>query len=122
MTLIYKDEEHTVRALGDTGSSVPVMSLSKAREWIPERSLADNPDFSAEERRNLKDFFMPFTAGTRACIGRNLAYMEVSIALAALVMAFEWKMADGPLEKNFGQFERITSNPTFLNVKAKPLM
>lgn len=66
---------------------------------------------------------MPFTAGTRACIGRNLAYMEVSIALAALVMAFEWKMADGPLEKkNFGQFERITSNPTFLNVKAKPLM
>ncbi|OQE19898.1 hypothetical protein PENSTE_c014G00642 [Penicillium steckii] len=102
-------------------STIAVYS-QRLGKWIPERWLADNPDFSAEERRNLKDFFMPFTAGTRACIGRNLAYMEVSIALAALVMAFEWKMADGPLEKNFGQFERITSNPTFLNVKAKPLM
>ncbi|KAE8358132.1 cytochrome P450 [Aspergillus caelatus] len=96
--------------------------FSKPHEWIPERWLADNPDFTSEERQNLKDFVLPFTAGTRACIGRNLAYMEVSIALAALVMAFEWKMADGPFEENFGQFERITSNPTKLNVKAIPLV
>ncbi|THC94257.1 hypothetical protein EYZ11_006266 [Aspergillus tanneri] len=75
--------------------------FSKPREWIPERWLADNPDFTDVERRNLKDFVMPFTTGTRACIGRNLAYMEISITLAALVMSFEWKMADGPIEDNF---------------------
>lgn len=84
--------------------------------------MAGNPDFSDEERCNLKDFVMPFTTGTRACIGRNLAYMEVSIAMAALVMAFEWRMPDGLIEENFGQFERITSNPTKLNIKTKPLM
>lgn len=62
---------------------------------------------------------MPFTTGARACIGRNLAYVEVSIALAALVMAFEWRMGDGEVEKSFGQFERITSNPTMWFVRAK---
>ncbi|EXL60719.1 hypothetical protein FOCG_00012 [Fusarium oxysporum f. sp. radicis-lycopersici 26381] len=95
--------------------------FSKPLEWIPERWLPENPDFTDIERHNLKDFVMPFTAGARACIGRNLAYMEVSIGLAALVLSFEWKMAHGPVEENFGQFERITSNPTKLYVKAFPL-
>ncbi|KAL2113409.1 hypothetical protein VUR80DRAFT_4025 [Thermomyces stellatus] len=92
----------------------------KPREWTPERWLPDNPDFTDTERRNLKDYVMPFTAGPRACIGRNLAYMKISIALAALVLSFEWFMDDGPVEDNFGQFERITSNPTKLIVKAIP--
>ncbi|KAI8241090.1 hypothetical protein K4K55_012908 [Colletotrichum sp. SAR 10_96] len=87
-------------------------------EWIPERWLPANPEFSDAERNNLKDFVMPFTAGSRACIGRNLAYMEVSIGLAALILSHEWKMAEGPREENFGQFERITSNPTKLLVVA----
>lgn len=91
--------------------------FTKPLEWIPERWMPENPDFTDEERHNLRDFVMPFTTGTRACIGRNLAYMEVSIAMAALVLSFEWKMPDGPLENHFGQFERITSNPTKLFVK-----
>lgn len=33
MTLLYNDQEHPVRVLLDTGSSVPVMSLPKARQW-----------------------------------------------------------------------------------------
>lgn len=33
MTLIYNDKEHQVKVLMDTGSSVPVMSFSKARQW-----------------------------------------------------------------------------------------
>ncbi|OJJ02061.1 hypothetical protein ASPVEDRAFT_887673 [Aspergillus versicolor CBS 583.65] len=96
--------------------------FSRPREYIPERWIAGNEDFSDEERRNLKDYVMPFTTGTRACIGRNLAYMEVSVAIAALVMAFEWRLPDGGVKENFGQFERITSNPTKLNVIAKPVM
>jgi len=33
MTLLYNDQEHEVRALLDPGSSIPVMSLTKARKW-----------------------------------------------------------------------------------------
>ncbi|RAK93773.1 cytochrome P450 [Aspergillus costaricaensis CBS 115574] len=96
--------------------------FSKPREWIPERWLADSEGFGgASERANLKEYVMPFTTGARACIGRNLAYMEVSIALAALVMQFEWMLGEGGPEECFGQFERITSNPTKLVVRVRPV-
>lgn len=45
-------------------------------EWKPERWL-DDEEAMEHERKNLKDFVLPFTLGGRACIGRNLAYMEV---------------------------------------------
>ncbi|KAH8156761.1 hypothetical protein CIB48_g11490 [Xylaria polymorpha] len=33
MTLIYNGQEHPVRVLLDCGSTVPVMSFSKAQQW-----------------------------------------------------------------------------------------
>ncbi|RYC57897.1 hypothetical protein CHU98_g8309 [Xylaria longipes] len=33
MTLVYNDQEHPVKVLLDPGSTVPVMSFSKARQW-----------------------------------------------------------------------------------------
>lgn len=33
MTLLFNDKEHVVRVLLDTGSSVPIMSVSLARKW-----------------------------------------------------------------------------------------
>lgn len=49
-------------------------------EWKPERWLQDS-EVSEAERKNLQNFVLPFTLGGRACIGRNLAYMEVSIPI-----------------------------------------
>jgi benzoate 4-monooxygenase len=95
--------------------------FAKPKQWIPERWLADSADFSETERANLKEFVMLFTTGSRACIGQNLAYMEVSIALAALVKAFEWELGDGGVDECFGQFQRITSNATKLIVRARPI-
>lgn len=93
--------------------------FSRAGEWVPERWMAGEAGFGEAERGHLTEYVMPFTTGARACIGRNLAYVEVSTALAALVMAFEWRMGEGEVEGCFGQFERITSNPTMLFVRAK---
>ncbi|KAK4182060.1 hypothetical protein QBC35DRAFT_346536, partial [Podospora australis] len=33
MTLIYNDAEHPVRVLLDPGSTIPVMSITQARQW-----------------------------------------------------------------------------------------
>ncbi|KAF2765375.1 cytochrome P450, partial [Teratosphaeria nubilosa] len=64
----------------------------KPLTYLPERWLVDSAESSEEERKNLKDYVLPFTLGPRACIGRNLAYMEMSICLAALVMKFEFQI------------------------------
>ncbi|KAK5949657.1 hypothetical protein OHC33_009254 [Knufia fluminis] len=90
----------------------------KAHEWIPERWTPENPDLLPGEWQNLKDFVLPFTLGGRACIGRNLAYMELSICLAALVMAFEWKI-DAQHEREFVHFERFNSSAVRLIVSAR---
>ncbi|KAH7127474.1 cytochrome P450 [Dactylonectria macrodidyma] len=49
--------------------------FTKPLEWIPERWMADNPDFTDTERRNLKDFVMPLRLGREPA----LAYLEISI-------------------------------------------
>ncbi|CEL09163.1 hypothetical protein ASPCAL12303 [Aspergillus calidoustus] len=89
-------------------------------EFIPERWLATDGDSDVDrkEAQNLKNFCIPFSLGPRACIGRNLAYMEVSIVVAALVLNFEWELAEpGSVMETIERFNR---GPKELFVKAKP--
>jgi benzoate 4-monooxygenase len=93
-----------------------------AATWKPERWLSDEDggDASDEERANLKEFVVPFSLGPRACIGRNLAYMELSICIASLVMAFEWELADRSDEIKY--HERFNCNPIALPVRARKIV
>lgn len=47
-------------------------------EFLPERWLGENGV-------KLQRGFIPFSSGARACVGRNMAYMEVTLTVAALV-------------------------------------
>lgn len=55
----------------------------------PERYLGDN-----------KEVFQPFSFGLRNCIGRSLAYMEMKITLARLIVAFDMELMPESLEWN----------------------
>lgn len=90
----------------------------KPLEFIPERWLPEE-EFGQDEqeRQNLKDYAIPFSLGPRACIGRNLAYMELSIVIAALVLNFEWELAEEG--KEMDTIERFNCNPKELMVKAR---
>lgn len=124
----------------DVTVSAPLYNIHKdARlftlpdDFVPERWLdaptaaklgvSDSYHLSFEsQHENLKDFVLPFSLGGRACIGRNLAYMELSIVIAALILGFEWeiaaeKHADGKMDV----YERLNSNPKNLWVRARPI-
>lgn len=91
----------------------------KAREFIPERWIPGEPfGQDAVEMQNLKDYSIPFSMGPRACIGRNLAYMEISITVAALILNFEWELAG--TDNDMDIIERFNCNPKFLKVRATP--
>lgn len=101
-----------------------------ADQYIPERWLAhedcddgnngnNNTMTSLEERRNLQDYVLPFSQGPRACIGRNLAYMELSVCITALVLAYEWSLPVSGFELR--HHERFNCNPIELLVTAKKL-
>jgi benzoate 4-monooxygenase len=87
-------------------------------EFIPERWIPEDT-FGADkhEPQNLKQYCIPFSMGPRACIGRNLAYMEVAIVIAALVLNFEWELAQPEME--YQTVERFNWNPRDLMVKAR---
>ena len=110
----------------DVTVSVPLFSLHRDPNlfpdplaFIPERWLPDDEVYtpSERERRNLKEFVLPFSLGGRACIGRNLAYMELSIVIAALVMGFEWELRVEGQEMEY--VERLNRNPKSLWVRAR---
>ncbi|KAL1862347.1 hypothetical protein Plec18170_001173 [Paecilomyces lecythidis] len=114
-----------------TTISVPLYSLHRdeslfkdANNFIPERFLKDdNPDRDGfvtdpQEVQNLKDYCVPFSVGGRACIGRNLAYMELSMVIAALVLGFEWELPDSTHELRM--IERFNCNPKELKIRAQP--
>lgn len=83
-------------------------------QYKPERWLSEG---NGKELKNLKNYCIAFSLGPRACIGRNLAYMEVSIVIAALVLNLEWELAEPGRE--MPMVERFNCNPRELMVRAK---
>jgi cytochrome P450 len=53
----------------------------------PERFLVKGVD----ERKLLHEAFAPFSVGARSCIGKPMAYMEVSLVLAKTIWYFDFE-------------------------------
>ncbi|KAJ1300384.1 hypothetical protein OPQ81_005203 [Rhizoctonia solani] len=69
--------------------SVPSYTTNRSKVWgndaeefRPERWLGDNS-------RSLNKYFVPFSVGPRACVGRNLAYMDLMMITATLVRRYQ---------------------------------
>ncbi|CAG8507788.1 3283_t:CDS:2 [Ambispora gerdemannii] len=58
-------------------------------EFVPERWLNE------KNKSNLNRHFYPFGGGSRLCIAMNFSLMEIRIALAALMINFEFDMVKG---------------------------
>ncbi|KAH7380914.1 cytochrome P450-like protein [Cadophora sp. MPI-SDFR-AT-0126] len=59
--------------------------FSDSFEYRPER-------FLEAEAENTMKHFAPFSIGPRVCLGRNLAYMEMMILLARMLLLFDMKV------------------------------
>ncbi|CAJ0550030.1 Ff.00g099600.m01.CDS01 [Fusarium sp. VM40] len=90
-------------------------SQSNFREpdkFRPERWL-DDPAFKGD---NL-DAVQPFITGPYSCIGKSLAYMEVSLVLARMLWNFDWQAGEKDLsfedEKVYALWQKSTLNIRF---------
>lgn len=74
-----------------------------ANEFVPERFLGD------EGRKLSQSYsFLPFSKGSRDCIGKYFALLETKIALAALITRFDGVALDA---ENEVYRSKITSSP-----------
>lgn len=46
-----------------------------------------------QNRSSLQEVFTPFSIGHRSCLGKPLVYMELSLALARLIFAFDMRLS-----------------------------
>ncbi|GKT84347.1 trichodiene oxygenase [Colletotrichum tofieldiae] len=53
-----------------------------SNEFIPERWMVQD----RQQRRELEKAFIAFSKGTRKCLGMSLAYAELYLALAAVIL------------------------------------
>jgi cytochrome P450 len=60
----------------------------------PERWIVDG-DVTSEAVSVARSAFCPFSVGPRACIGKGLAYTELTIALARVLWLYEMRLAPG---------------------------
>lgn len=71
-------------------------AFEKPDQFIPERWLTEDP--VARERH--EKFFVPFSKGPRSCLGINLAWCEMYLALASLYRRFDITL-DGTKDEDF---------------------
>ncbi|SPO20574.1 probable Benzoate 4-monooxygenase cytochrome P450 [Ustilago trichophora] len=99
--------------------SVPAYTLHRdksvfgqdAEEYNPDRWLAPNA------KRDFEKAFIPFSVGPRACVGRNVAMMELSILIAAIFKRYDIVLAEP--DKPLDTFEGFLRKPVQLDVGLK---
>ena len=64
--------------------------------YRPERWLAGSDNSVTEQSVGLaRSAFSAFSTGPRGCLGKNLAYLEISIAIARTVWHYDMRLAPG---------------------------
>ncbi len=58
----------------------------------PERWIERKADYTAEDVAKARSAFCPFSIGSRQCIGKNLAYMELLLTVARVVWLFDIRL------------------------------
>lgn len=67
-------------------------SWAEPEAFVPERFVgASDADFRGKDRFD----FMPFGAGRRVCPGTPMATRVVTLLLASMLHAFEWRLPEG---------------------------
>ncbi|XP_023542551.1 cytochrome P450 71B26-like isoform X2 [Cucurbita pepo subsp. pepo] len=69
-------------------------------EFFPERFIGSNIDYKGQ---NFE--LIPFGSGRRICAGMNMATLVVELALANLLLCFDWKLPDGMKEEDVDREE-----------------
>jgi cytochrome P450 len=97
------------------GSIVNVHCFSMFRsDWITDAETYD-PDRwldTNEQLPQLKEMFIPFSAGKRNCIGQNMAMLQLRVITAYFIRYFDFELVEEPSKEFF-----ITLKPASMMMK-----
>ena len=71
--------------------------------WIIDPQATDDNDISSAERvATARAAFCPFSIGPRGCIGKKVAYTEVTLALGRLLFSYDIRLSPGSENRGGG--------------------
>ena len=77
-------------------------SWTDSEEFFPERFIGSNIDYKGQ---NFE--LIPFGNGRRICPEMNMDTLTVELALANLLLCFDWKLQDGMKEEDVDMEEEV---------------
>lgn len=76
---------------GDTGVSMTIYAAHRDEAVFPDpEEFRPSRWLDPEDRKKLQPFFIPFSTGSRGCIGRNISYLEQAVVVASLVHRYDF--------------------------------
>ncbi|KAI7456622.1 hypothetical protein KC368_g7 [Hortaea werneckii] len=122
----------------DTVIGVPHYAIHHSPEYYPEpftykpeRWIAgSNPSVSPESVAVAQSAFCPFSVGPRGCIGKGMAYVEMTMTIARAVYLYDMRLApghnvgEGSPDLEYGRHRRseFQLKDTFTSVKDGPVI
>ncbi|KAG5669750.1 hypothetical protein PVAND_000044 [Polypedilum vanderplanki] len=100
---------------------VPILAIHHDPLYYPEPNNFDPERFDEEKIRQRPAFtFLPFGDGMRNCIGMRFALLQAKIAIAKLILNFEFSVCDKttiPIEFNASTPFLTPKSEIYLSVK-----
>ncbi|KAF7524653.1 hypothetical protein G7054_g11357 [Neopestalotiopsis clavispora] len=78
---------------GDTSVNMTIYSAHRDPKIFPNPETFDPTRWlDLEEKKRMESAFIPFSAGSRGCLGRNITYLEQIIMVASLVHRYDFAL------------------------------
>ncbi|KAL3421834.1 benzoate 4-monooxygenase [Phlyctema vagabunda] len=95
--------------LGGYLVSVPTVAIHHNSQIYLNPEKLDPQRWLRSDASSLNDYFVPFSTGPRACVGRNFAWMEMLKTLATIFRLFKFERTiSRPSDSREGFFVKIT--------------
>ncbi|KFB35469.1 cytochrome P450 CYP12F2 [Anopheles sinensis] len=107
----YRIPKDTDIAMGTALMQRTEQHFKRSMEYLPERWLTERPEDVPSGKDASPFIFLPFGFGSRSCIGKRLAMMEMEIITARLVRQFDMRW----------NYDDLKFRTALINVATNPL-
>lgn len=104
---------------GNTVVAVPIYTAHRNPEFFPEPETYEPGRWLKEGSKEAQTTFIPFSAGARGCIGRNITYIEQTILVATLVKRYDFAFASKSWKLSHEEAFNLWPGPMPLEIKKR---
>ncbi|KAI8227656.1 hypothetical protein K4K54_002781 [Colletotrichum sp. SAR 10_86] len=113
----YEIDGHWIA--GGTVVAVPIYTAHRNPAFFPEPERYAPERWLSEKAKDAQASFIPFSAGARGCIGRNITYIEQMMLLASLVRRYDFGFDDEGVELAHEEAFNLWPGPMRLRIQRR---